>query len=82
MEYIIQKNVELGAKEIIPVTMSRCMVKLEEKSAIKKIERWQKIAESAAKQSGRDYIPKIQLPINVQELSKRVNEFDLHIISL
>ena len=81
MEYIIQKNVELGAKEIIPVTMSRCMVKLEEKSAIKKIERWQKIAESAAKQSGRDYIPKIQLPINVQELSKRVNEFDLILLA-
>lgn len=81
MEYIIQKSVELGAKEIVPVTMSRCVVKLEEKSAIKKIERWRKIAESAAKQSGRDYIPKIQMPIKVQELSKRVNEFDLILLA-
>ncbi len=81
MEYIIQKNVELGAKEIVPVTMSRCVVKLEEKNTNKKVERWQKIAESAAKQSGRDYIPKVQMPINVQTLSKSIKEFDLILLA-
>ena len=51
MELIIQKAVELGVSEIIPVEMKRCVVKLEEKKADSKIARWQSIAESAAKQS-------------------------------
>ena len=57
MELIIQKSVELGANSIIPVNMKRCVVKLEGKDEIKKNERWQKIAESAAKQCGRGFIP-------------------------
>ncbi len=81
MEYIIQKNVELGVKEIIPVTMERCIVKLEEKNKNKKIERWQKMAESAAKQSGRDYIPKVQMPITMQKLSEKVKQFDLMLLA-
>ena len=59
MELIIQKSVELGANSIIPVSMKRCVVKLSGKDEIKKIERWQKISEVAAKQSGRDIVPKI-----------------------
>ena len=51
MELIIQKAVELGVSEIIPVEMKRCVVKLEPKKADSKIARWQSIAESAAKQS-------------------------------
>ena len=81
MEYIIQKNVELGVKEIIPVTMERCIVKLEEKKEDSKIKRWQKIAESAAKQSGRDYIPKVQMPITMQELSKKIKDFNLVLLA-
>ena len=61
MEYIIQKNTELGAKQIVPVEMVRCVVKLDSKKEGKKIERWQKIAESAAKQSGRDLIPTVEM---------------------
>ena len=52
MELIIQKSIELGVNAIIPVEMKRCVVKIDSKSESKKIERWQKIAESAAKQSG------------------------------
>ena len=48
MEYIIQKSVELGAYDITPVEMKRCIVKLNEKDKEKKIQRWQKIAEVAA----------------------------------
>ena len=60
MELIIQKAVELGAVEIIPVMTKRCIVKLEDdKKEAKKLERWQAIAESAAKQSGRGIIPKV-----------------------
>lgn len=57
MELIIQKCVELGVYEIIPVSMKRCVVKLDDKKASSKIARWQAISESAAKQSGRSIIP-------------------------
>ena len=59
MEQIIQKATEIGVTDITPVKMERCVVKLDEKTAYKKIERWQKIAEVAAKQSKRDRIPMI-----------------------
>ena len=59
MELIIQKAVELGAFQIIPVAMKRCVVKLDEKKADSKIKRWQGIAEAAAKQSKRGVIPTV-----------------------
>lgn len=59
MELIIQKAVELGVYEVIPVAMKRCVVRLDEKKAASKITRWQGIAEAAAKQSKRGIIPKI-----------------------
>ncbi len=63
MELIIQKAVELGVYEIVPVMTKRVVVKLEDKKKeSKKLERWQSIAEGAAKQSGRGIIPKI-LPV-------------------
>ena len=60
MEYIIQKCTELGISKIVPCELTRCVVKLENKKAEdKKRERWQKIANEAAKQSGRGVIPQI-----------------------
>ena len=59
LEFVIQKAVELGAVEIIPVMMERTVVKLEEKKKDKKLERYRKIAEAAAKQSRRVIIPEI-----------------------
>lgn len=59
MEWIIQKAVELGVYGVIPVETMRTVVRLDEKKAAKKVQRWQQIAESAAKQSGRGYIPRI-----------------------
>lgn len=59
MELIIQKAVELGAARIVPVSMKRSVVKLDEKRAKKKVERWNMIAESAAKQSKRNRIPEV-----------------------
>lgn len=81
MEYIIQKNTEIGAKEIVPVMMSRCIVKLEEKEKTKKVDRWQKIAEAAAKQSGRDHIATIAKPIELKELCNKIPEFDLVLLA-
>lgn len=58
MEWIIQKTVELGVDRIVAVATTHSVVKLDKKEG-KKIERWQKIAEAAAKQSGRGKIPEI-----------------------
>ena len=80
MELIIQKSIELGANAIIPVEMKRCVVKLDQKSENKKIERWQKIAESAAKQSGRNTIPEIRQVIKIEEISKLKDLYDLIIV--
>lgn len=71
MELIIQKNTEVGVKKIVPVLMERTVVKLDEKTANKKIERWQKIAEVAAKQSMRDIIPEIENIIKLQDITKQ-----------
>ncbi len=59
MENIVQKAVETGAVRIVPVMTARCVSKPDEKSSVKKIVRWQKIAEEAAKQSGRGIIPQV-----------------------
>lgn len=59
METVIEKAVELGVHEIIPVAMRYCVVKLDERKAEKKVARWQEIARSAAKQSKRSMVPVI-----------------------
>lgn len=81
MELIIQKSTELGAKKIIPVEMIRSIVKLDEKGKIKKQERWQKIAEVAAKQSGRDEIPEVEPILKIKEMKKRIKEYDAFIVA-
>lgn len=67
MELIIQKAVELGVFEIIPVETKRCVVRLDEKKAEKKRQRWQQIAESAAKQSKRMLVPSVHPVMTYQE---------------
>ncbi len=59
MELIVQKAVELGAARVVPVSMKRSIVKLDEKKAKAKVVRWQVIAEAAAKQSKRGRIPEV-----------------------
>ncbi len=77
MEYIIQKSIELGVNAIYPLELKRCVVKLKDKDLVKKIDRWNKISESAAKQSKRDYIPKIHNKINLDKID--FNKYDLNI---
>ena len=81
MEYIIQKSVELGAFNITPVEMKRCVVKLNDKDKTKKIERWQKISEGAAKQSGRNIIPKINEIVNIKKICSQIINYDLVLIA-
>lgn len=81
MELIIQKSVELGAYEIIPIEMERCVVKLQEKDKIKKVERWQKISEVAAKQCGRDFIPNIKEIISIKNICNLLPEYDIVLLA-
>lgn len=77
MELIIQKAVELGAYEIIPVAMKNCVVKLDDKKAGSKVARWQEIAKSAAKQSKRSLIPSVQMPMSYKEAITKAAELDV-----
>lgn len=70
LELIVQKAVELGVCEVIPVACKRSVVKLDEKKAAKKTERLQTIAEAAAKQSKRGYIPKVSAPMSFGQAVK------------
>ncbi len=80
MELIIQKVVELGAYEIIPVAMKNCVVKLDAKKAASKVTRWQAIAESAAKQSKRTLIPTVELPMTWKEALRKAAELDVVLV--
>lgn len=81
MEYIIQKTTELGVSEIVPVKLSRCVVKIDKgKDEKKKIDRWQKISESAAKQSGRGIVPKISEIMTLDEVIEKSKDFDLFFV--
>lgn len=81
MEYIIQKSVELGVYDITPVEMKRCVVKLDDKDKNKKVSRWQKISEVAAKQCGRDIIPEIKDIINVKKLCNLIESYDIVLVA-
>lgn len=74
MELIIQKATELGVKTIVPVITKRTVIKLKDKDKQNKVDRWRKIAEVAAKQSGRDIIPTIENIINIADI--KFDEFD------
>ncbi len=80
MELIIQKAVELGVTEVIPVDMKRCVVKLDDKKADSKIARWQSIAESAAKQSKCSWIAKVSPVMSFKNAIERTRELDLLIL--
>ena len=81
MELIIQKCTELGVKEFTPVAMQRCVVKIDQKEETKKIERWQKIAEVAAKQCGREIIPKINNVHNLKNVYELLEKYDIVLVA-
>lgn len=76
-ELIIQKCTELGAAEIVFFISKRCVSRPDEKSAEKKLARWQKIAEEAAKQSGRGMIPEIRGILSFDEAAKSLCEKEI-----
>lgn len=80
MEFIVQKMVELGVYEIIPVAMKRCVVKLDDKKAKSKVVRWQGISEAAAKQSRRGVVPKIQRVMSYREALEYAKDMDVKLV--
>ena len=80
LEHVIQKATELGAYEIVAFPASRCVSRPDEKSLKKKLERWQKIAASAAEQSGRGMIPEIVVLGSYSQALERAGKSDLSIL--
>ena len=81
LELIIQKAVELGACEIVPVMTKRTVVKLsEEKKINKRLERWQSIAYAAAKQCDRGIIPTVHKPVSYEEALAMADQLDYNVI--
>lgn len=76
MELIIQKAVELGVYGVTPVITKNAVVKLDAKKEKSRLERWQAISESAAKQSGRSRIPKVEKIMSLKEALEMAEEFD------
>ncbi len=76
LEHVIQKATELGAYEIVAFPSGRCVSKPDEKSLKKKLERWQKIAASAAEQSGRGRIPQVLVLSSFREALDRAAQAD------
>lgn len=76
LDDVVQKAVELGAYGITPFFSARCISRPDEKALLKKVERWQKIAASAASQSRRGIIPTVHPCISFDELCGRISRFD------
>lgn len=81
LEFIIEKLTEIGVKELTAVAMKRSVVKLQEKDKQKKMVRWNKIAEVAAKQSGRDEILKINDLINYKNIFNYLKDYDIVLLA-
>ena len=80
LEHVIQKATELGAYEIVAFPSSRCVSRPDEKSLKKKLERWQKIAASAAEQSGRGRIPQVITLGSYKEALERGKQADMALL--
>lgn len=81
MELIIQKAVELGASEIVPVRMKNAVVKLDDKKASAKVMRWNSIAEAAAKQAKRDIIPTVGDVMSYKEAVSYMKTLDVKLLA-
>lgn len=80
MDFVIQKAVELGVAEIVPVMTKRSVVKLDAKGAKGKVERWNKIAAEASKQCNRAVIPEVAPVMNLKEALSHMQQMDLKLI--
>jgi 16S rRNA (uracil1498-N3)-methyltransferase len=79
MDLIVQKNTELGVKAITPIITERVVVKTELKE-FKKVDRWNRIALEASKQSKRSLVPQINAPIDFENLLEQLKHMDLVVV--
>lgn len=80
MDYIVQKCTEAGVHAIVPVSMPRCVSKWDGKDVDKKVQRAQRIAQEAAKQSFRAHCPQIERPITLKQLLQRLGEHQMALV--
>jgi 16S rRNA (uracil1498-N3)-methyltransferase len=80
MDLIVQKAVEIGASEIIPILSDRTIVRLDEESATSKQSKWQNVAIEAAKQCGQNWLPEVRVPQPIAQLFQLKRHFDLQLI--
>ena len=80
MDDIVQKSVELGVYEIVPVLTARCISRPDEKQMKKKVQRWQKIADNAASQSRRGIIPQVRDCITLKEASATLENYEYAVV--
>lgn len=80
MDDIVQKSVELGVYEIVPILTDRCISRPDEKQMKKKVARWQKIAENAARQSRRGIIPQVRDVLSLKLAAGKVADYDKSIV--
>lgn len=81
LEWIIQKGTELGAHQFQPFAAARSIVKWDEKKALKKIDRWQKIAKEAAEQSHRSFCPEVSAPVDFKVMVQKAKAFDYKLVA-
>lgn len=80
MDLIVQKAVEIGATEIVPILSDRTVVRLDEEHVVSKQAKWQCIAIEAAKQSGQNWLPQVQTPRTLPQFFQDHRRFDLQLI--
>ena len=80
MDFIVQKSTELGVSDVIPVITDRVIVKIDESNEKKKIDRWNKIALEASKQSGRTRVPTVENIVNLENIVEKLSKYDIVIV--
>ena len=80
MDLIVQKGVEIGASEIVPIISDRTIVRLSEEETAQKQAKWQTIAIEAAKQCGQNWLPDVQTPQTLSQFFSNGPRFDLQLI--
>ena len=76
-DFVLQKATECGVNEFIPVTMKRSIAKIDGAKGNKKVERWQRIALEAARQSHRQVVPSVKMPVDIKGLVSMAGEYDM-----
>src|ERR1700722_18912019 len=80
IESIIQKSVELGARRIVPILSERVVTHLDGENGEAKREKWQNVAIEAIKQCGAAWLPKIEMPMTIEQFFARKEKFDLALV--